>query len=224
MGLPVKVCGITRPQDAHEALRWGARALGFVFYPRSPRYVAPADAAAIVRGLPPFVTTVGVFVDAAPAEMNRIAGTVGLDRLQLHGSEPHAMLAELARPGYRAFRLREAADAEAVRAAPDGVVLLDAYVEGLYGGTGRTFDWRWARELARTRTVILSGGLTADNVAAAVEAVAPAALDVSSGVEAAPGRKSPEKLAAFFTALHHWEARTDTEPTPNRGAPHARAN
>jgi phosphoribosylanthranilate isomerase len=204
--IPVKVCGITRPEDAELAVELGAAALGFIFYRPSPRYVAPERVAAIVRGLPPYVTTVGVFVKEQPAAMNAIAELARLDRIQLHGDEPYAWVEGLSRPAYRAFRLKEAADVKAVEEAPDRQVLLDTYLPGQYGGTGRAFDWSWARglveRLARQgRRVILAGGLTPGSVAEALREVRPHALDISSGVEAEPGVKDEQKLRALFRAL-----------------------
>lgn len=226
MSVAVKVCGITRLEDARAALACGAQALGFVFYPPSGRYVTVEQAAAIVRELPPYVVTVGVFVNESAAHMNAVCAEARLDRVQLHGEEPHETLAALDRPGYRAFRVRGAADREAVEAAPDATLLLDTFRAGEYGGTGRTFDWEWARGLGRRRRIVLAGGLTPDNVREAVRTVQPAAVDVSSAVEAAPGRKDPEKLAAFFAALAGAsgdDASDDPADDPERSSGHARA-
>lgn len=219
--ISVKICGITRPEDAALAVDLGAAALGFIFYRPSPRYVTPERAAELVRGLPPFVTAVGVFVDESVDEMNAIAERCRLDRIQLHGHEPYETLARLVRPGYRAFRLQRPGDLDAVAAAPDRAVLLDTYQPDQYGGTGRAFDWSWARRLVERlgregRRVILAGGLTPDTVAAALREVRPHALDISSGVEAAPGVKDESKLRDLFRAL-------DTaQPTePQRSSRHA---
>ena len=146
---------------------------------------------------------VGVFVNASAAEINETAEYCGLDRIQLHGEEPHSLLAELRRPGYRVFRLRDAQQLAALEQEPDRIVMLDTYDPGLYGGTGRPFDWSWARRLGRERQVILSGGITPENIAEAVSQARPAAVDVSSGVEAAKGIKDPERIAALFQALQH---------------------
>jgi phosphoribosylanthranilate isomerase len=204
--IPVKICGITRMEDAQLAVDLGAAALGFVFYKPSPRCMTAERVAAIVRELPPYVTTVGVFVQTDVAEMNAIAERGKLDRIQLHGGESHDLLPRLSRPAYRAFRLKELGDVEAVEAAPDMDVLLDTYMPDLFGGTGRAFDWRWARRAVehlgrQRRRVILAGGLTPDTVEQAVREVRPHALDVSSGVETAPGIKDPHKLRSFFRAL-----------------------
>lgn len=209
--IPVKICGITRQEDARLAVELGAAALGFIFYKPSPRYVTPERAAAIVRTLPPYVTTVGVFVQADAAEINAVAERARLDRIQLHGGEPYELLERLTRPAYRAFRLKEPGDVDAVEAAPDADILLDTFMPDQFGGTGRAFDWSWARRLVERlerqgRRVILAGGLTPDNVAHALREVRPHALDVSSGVEAAPGSKDETKLRALFRALETLDA------------------
>lgn len=214
----VKVCGITRLADARVALDCGASALGFVFYAPSPRKISPDAAAELIAALPPYVTTVGVFVNETAPEMNRIARLCRLDRLQLHGEEPFSLLNELERPGYRAFRPRSDAEAAALADEPDEIMLLDTFHEGLYGGTGQAFNWDWAARLARQRRIILAGGLTADNVGAAVAAVGPYGLDVSSSMEATPGIKDAARITAFFQALAQ-----PPGSTPQRGATHASA-
>lgn len=201
MSVRVKVCGMTRLEDARLAEALGAHAVGFIFYAPSPRSVTPEQAAAIVRGLHPYTVKVGVFVRESAEHINAIAAACGLDRVQLHGGEPHDLLARLERPGYRALRLKDEADLAAAREAPDTTVLLDTYDPDYYGGTGRPFNWEWARELGRSRRVILAGGISPQNVARALAAARPAAVDVSSSLEAAPGRKDPDKLAAFFRAF-----------------------
>lgn len=198
---PVKICGVTTPGDAALAAELGAAAIGMVFWPDSPRAIDAARARAIVAALPPFVAAVGVFVDQVE-EAARIAGDVGLSAVQFHGSE---------RPdAWRGFPVRvikavSVADASASRAAADvpadATVLLDAHDPARRGGTGRVIDWSIAAAIARQRRIILSGGLSAANVAEAIEAVSPYAIDVSSGVESAPGRKDPARLRALFAAL-----------------------
>jgi phosphoribosylanthranilate isomerase len=210
----VKICGITTVEDALTAVAAGADVLGFVFAP-SPRQVSIEAAAAILRALPPFVTTVGVLVDQEPAP---ILERCPLDVLQFHGSEPPEQMRAF--PGVRAvkaFRVRASGDLESLRCyhgAADAI-LLDAYVSGVAGGTGETFPWALAQEAVARGLVapatgigngapplILAGGLTPDNVAAAIAAAAPYAVDVSTGVEAAPGRKDPAKVRAFIEAAH----------------------
>lgn len=201
MSFRVKVCGNTRLEDALTAVECGADALGFIFYRSSPRAADPAEVTRIVRKLPPFVVTVGVFVDETVPAMNEVVARCGLDRIQLHGHEPFAMMARLERPAYRARKLRSREDLDALLAEPDETVLLDTYDAGLHGGTGRPFDWEWARKAGQRKRVILAGGLNADNVARAVEQARPAAVDVSSSLESSPGIKDPRKIEAFFLAL-----------------------
>lgn len=194
----VKICGITNLADARHAVACGADALGFVFHPGSPRYVAPETVREIIAALPPLLTSVGLFVNQPPARMLETARFCGLDVLQLHGDEPPE---SCSLPPYRvikALRVRGAESLDQHDKYPVAALLLDAWVPGEYGGTGQVFDWPLAAEVARSRPVILAGGLTPDNVAAAVGAVRPYAVDVSSGVEAAPGRKDPDKVAAFI--------------------------
>lgn len=195
----VKICGITRVEDALAAARAGADAIGLVFYARSPRAVSVARAGEIVAALPPFVTAVGLFVDAAAADIRAVLKQVPLALLQFHGDEPPEQCRAHALPYIKAVRLRPEDDL-AERARPYGdaaAILADAYLEGVPGGTGRTLDWsRLTGRLARP--LILAGGLTPDNVAAAVAKVRPWAVDVSGGVEAGPGRKDAAKIAAFI--------------------------
>ena len=201
MTVPVKVCGITRLEDARAALEFGARALGFIFYRPSPRDLSPDRAAALARALPGGVTKVGVFVGERPEEINRIAALCDLQMIQLHGGEPPEILAELERPAYRAFRIEREEDLAVVEAAPDRTVLLDTFEVERVGGTGKTFHWGWARAIAANRRVILAGGLRPENVRQALDEAAPAGLDVSTGVESAPGLKDAAKIAALFRAL-----------------------
>ena len=199
MAVRVKICGITRLQDLHAACAAGADALGFVFYEKSPRHVTPEAAAALVRALPPFVQSVGLFVDAEPAFIARVLQTVPLDLLQFHGDETPADCARFGRPYVKAVRvnrdtdlLKYAADFDAARG-----LLLDAFVPGVPGGTGERFDWSLIPP-ALPKPVILSGGLTPDNVAEAVQRVRPWAVDVSSGVEASKGIKDAHQIARFI--------------------------
>jgi phosphoribosylanthranilate isomerase len=199
--IAVKICGITTPEDAALAAELGASAIGLVFWPKSPRAVDVARARAIVAALPPSIPAVGVFVNQQ-AEARRVAEHVGLAAVQFHGDEsvesyrdfPIRVIKAVAVAGDRAI--------EAAHAVPHGAdVLLDAHDPVRRGGTGRTIDWSVAAEIARHRTVILSGGLNPENVVEAIAAVRPAAIDVSSGVEATPGRKDPAKLRALFDVL-----------------------
>jgi phosphoribosylanthranilate isomerase len=200
----VKVCGITKLEDALAALEAGADMLGFNFYARSPRYVAPAAAREIIERLPEGAACVGVFVnEATPSDVERIAREAGLDAVQLHGDETPAYCQSLR--GLTTIKaLRVGGDYEVETAADfdTDAVLLDAYVPGERGGTGHTFDWSIAaRTRERVPQLFLAGGLTPDNVAAAVAAVRPYAVDVCSGVETSPGRKSPELIRRFVKAV-----------------------
>ncbi len=194
----VKICGITTVADAAVAVRAGADALGFNFYERSSRYVSVARARRIVASLPPFVWAVGVFVNETAATINRLAREVGLHVVQLHGDEPEALLLRLQRPVFRALHVGpERLVASSFRRAH--ALVLDAAQPG-FGGGGRTFDWSRARAIAQRRPVLLAGGLTPDNVAAAIATVRPLGVDVASGVESKPGTKDPHAVAAFVRA------------------------
>lgn len=197
MPVKVKICGVTRVADALHAARAGADAIGLNFSLRSPRRVSVEQAAAIAAALPAGVCTVGVFVDADREEIAAVAATVGLDALQFHGDEPPALCAGWDRKTIKALRVR---DATTLAGAGDWAVdfiLADAYVEGQAGGTGQRVPLAWLGGVARER-LILAGGLTPETVAEAVRAVRPAAVDVASGVEAAPGIKDPEKVERFI--------------------------
>ncbi len=198
----VKICGITCLTDALFAIEAGASALGFVFYAPSPRCVSPEVAADIIRQLPPFVTTVGLFVNASSAEVTRVLDRTGIDLLQFHGDEPEHFCRAFARPYIKAFRVRPELDLQeqvALYSSARGV-LLDAYRPGIPGGTGEVFDWALIPSALASR-VILAGGLNADNVAQAIGQVAPYAVDVSGGVEAVPGRKDTVRINAFMAAV-----------------------
>jgi len=192
----VKMCGITRREDAMAALAAGADALGFVFWPASPRYVNPREAAAIVRDLPHGSRVIGVFVDQPAGEIRDVVAECGLTGVQLHGDESASSMGAVGRPVIKAASL---ATAERVFGEwPESVpVLLDAHDPDRRGGTGQRIDWTRAAPLARRRQVVLAGGLTPENVAEAIAAVRPFGVDVSSGVEDAPGIKSAEKMRRF---------------------------
>jgi phosphoribosylanthranilate isomerase len=196
----IKICGITTREDALMAAELGAAAIGILFWPDSPRFVERERARAIVRALPPFVSAVGVFVNQVD-EAAEIAPAVGLSAVQFHGDEAPASYRGFPVPVIKAVAVRDAAAVEAAAAVPeDATVLLDADDRAKRGGTGRVVDWTIAARIARHRRTILSGGLTPLNAAAAIAAVAPYAIDVSSGVEAAPGRKDHAKLRDLFAA------------------------
>jgi phosphoribosylanthranilate isomerase len=198
----VKVCGITRVDDALLAAELRAFAVGFVFWPGSPRFIDPYRAPAIAAALPPDIVTVGVFVDQPAEYVKSVAGLVSLGVVQLHGSESIDDFAHVRCRLIRAVGLANEFDASSIDRIPSTVtVLLDAHDPILKGGTGRTVDWAAAAGIAKRRRTILSGGLTADNARAAVDAVRPFAIDVSSGVESTPGVKDAAKLRALFAAL-----------------------
>ncbi|MCY1206202.1 N-(5'-phosphoribosyl)anthranilate isomerase [compost metagenome] len=195
----IKICGITRIEDALAAIAAGADALGFVFYARSPRAVTPAQASAIIAALPPFVTTVGLFVDMSRAELTRLLSEVPLDLLQFHGDEGPDDCAGYGRPYIKALRVKAGDDVAAAIArypAASGI-LLDTFVAGTPGGTGEAFDWSLVPQDA-AKPLILAGGLTPENVADAVRQVRPYAVDVSGGVEASKGIKDAAKIQAFI--------------------------
>jgi len=202
MTTAVKICGITRAEDALAAARLGAHALGFVFCARSPRSIAPARAAEIVRALPPFVTAVGLLVDPAADEVERVLDGVPLGLLQFHGDETAEFCGRFRVPYLKVARVRPGLDLlqYARRYHEARGLLLDAFVENAPGGTGTAFDWSLIPR-GLPLPVILSGGLNPGNVADAIRRVAPWAVDVSSGVEASPGIKDPRKLAAFMNEV-----------------------
>jgi phosphoribosylanthranilate isomerase len=202
----VKICGITIPEDGLLAAEAGADAVGFVFYPMSPRRVEPVQAAAIARELPPLLARVGVFVDAPRDQMARTADEVGLDLLQLHGDEPPEALKGLPRRALKAVRVgADFSPDDALRYRAAAGVVVDTRLVGqtaMPGGTGTPFDWTRVRGLRdQVSFLMLAGGLDPDNVAEAIHEVRPHAVDVSSGVERLPGRKDPARVRAFVDAV-----------------------
>lgn len=198
----VKICGITNRDDALMAAELGADALGFVFYRASPRYVLPERAREIIERLPPFVTTVGVFVNEKKETVEEVIETSGIEAVQLHGEESPAYCASLRGVKViKAFRVRDEFHPERLGHYEVDAYLLDAYQKGLYGGTGKTFSWEMARRGKEYGRIILAGGLTPENVRQAVEAVQPYAVDVSSSVEQSPGVKDREQVRAFLEAV-----------------------
>lgn len=186
------------------AVELGAAAVGFVFWPGSPRFIEPDAARALVAAVPPFVATVGVFVDQPPEYVGEVARGLKLGAVQLHGREPVGAFAHLPPHVIKAVPMADGLDAESVAAGVPvaATVLLDAHDPVRRGGTGQTIDWQRAAAVARQRRIILSGGLNADNVRAAIAAVQPFAIDVSSGVESTPGVKDRNKLRALFAAVN----------------------
>lgn len=197
----VKICGITRWEDARRAAELGADALGFIFHAASPRYIEPARAAEIAGRLPPFISTVGVFVDAPADEIRSTIDVCRLSAVQLHGRETPDFCRGFSVRVIKAFRVRGARLPAHVADYAVDALLLDTYRAGVPGGTGETFDWEVACEAKRLGPVILAGGLRPENVAAAVKQVRPYAVDVSSGVEVAPGRKDHDRMADFVNRV-----------------------
>jgi phosphoribosylanthranilate isomerase len=202
----VKICGITRVEDATVAVSLGATAVGFIFWPGSPRRVAPADAAAIGAALPQEVWKVGVFVDAPADHIRRVIEEARLTAVQLHGNETPAAAAALNARVIKAIALEHVDRPEALDDWRGVPILLDANDPVRKGGTGRTIDWHRAAEMAARHDIILAGGLRPGNVAEAIARVRPSGIDVSSGVEASPGVKDHDKLRSLFEALRGVEA------------------
>ena len=201
MSVRVKICGITSIDDAQAAVEAGADALGFMFYEPSPRYLTPEEAGAIIRELPAHVARGGVFVDTDEATIRNTATTAGLDTLQFHGNESPDFCTQFKLRTIKAFRVKDGESLGQLAGYGTDAWLLDSYVQGVPGGTGERFNWDLAVEAKRLgRPILLAGGLTPDNAGEAVDQVAPFGLDVSSGVEAAPGRKDAAKMATLIAS------------------------
>jgi phosphoribosylanthranilate isomerase len=196
----VKICGITSIEDALAAVEAGADALGFVFYDKSPRFINPVRAAEIILRLPPFVQTVGLFVNEDAEQVNWTADYCGLDVVQLHGDETPEDCLEVNRRVIKAFRIQNNISIEPLGKYQVSGFLLDAWSPDAYGGTGRSFNWELARAAMQYGHVILAGGLSPENVAEAIKVVNPYGVDVSSGVESALGKKDAEKVREFIRA------------------------
>ena len=195
----IKICGITNIDDALMSIDVGADALGFNFVPDTPRYFKDIKAAAkIIEQLPPFITTVGLFVNADSALIQSIADECHLDMLQLHGDESPQFCQGFNRRVVKAVRVKDESSFSLMSDYRVSGYLLDTYVKGKMGGTGVAFDWRFAVKAKQYGQIILAGGLNPNNVGAAVQQVRPYGVDVSSGVEASPGRKDPDKVGAFI--------------------------
>jgi len=200
MMVRVKICGITNTEDALVAVEAGADAIGFVFHEKSPRNVSPQKAAAIIAKLPPFVQSVGLFVDADVERVNWVTDFCGVDLIQLHGDEDPEYCTEIRRRIIKVFRVKDAASLSSLGRYQVAGYLLDAWSPDAHGGTGKSFDWNLARELVGNRSIIIAGGLTPENVREAVDIVRPYAVDVSSGVESSPGEKDIDKVRNFIRA------------------------
>jgi phosphoribosylanthranilate isomerase len=197
----VKICGITNLRDARAAVEAGADALGFIFFPRSSRFISWREAGAIIAELPPFVARVGVFVDADVGTIRQAIAESGINHVQLHGEEPPGFGEELRLPIIKAFRIADESSLKPLERYPAEAFLLDSFTPGQHGGTGATFNWELAVKAKGTgKPIILAGGLTPENVAEAVQKVRPYAVDVASGVEAKPGQKDQDKVRRFISA------------------------
>lgn len=199
MSVEVKICGITTLEDATAALGYGADMLGFIFYSKSTRYITPIAAREIISALPTTIATVGVFVDASPKEVNQAVRISGIDTVQLHGTESPEECAKIRNAKViKAFRISKREDILGICNYNVDAILLDTYVKGTHGGTGETFDWTLAIEAKKYGPLILSGGLTPENISEAIATVRPYAVDVSSGVESSPGVKIHELIKQFI--------------------------
>lgn len=201
-----KICGITSLEDAQAAVYFGADALGFVFYPSSPRYIHPSDAAAIIHKLPPFVTCVGLFVNAEQKMLEKTVRDTGVDLVQFHGDESEDECGLSSKPWIKAIRVGEETDlaAESKRYNRANSLLLDTMVPGSYGGTGKAFDWSLVPKNI-DKPIILAGGLDLGNVIAAINATSPYAVDVSGGVELKKGVKDHDKMEEFIKRVRSIE-------------------
>ena len=197
----IKICGLTRAEDAEAAVEFGAQALGFVLWEGSPRCIAPADVRRITQGLPPFVTRVGVFVNPTADELARAVSQAEISVAKIHGKVPAFLGDQPPVRILRAVHLAEGAPDGIEPAVGDATVLLDAHDPARHGGTGKTIDWTRAAQVARTRRVILAGGLTPENVGEAIRVVTPYAVDVSSGIETRPGVKDHGLLRRFIAGV-----------------------
>jgi phosphoribosylanthranilate isomerase len=194
----VKICGITNLEDAKSAAEVGADAIGFIFYRESPRYIPVQKAADIIRAIPPFVLTVGVFVNETPEIIHEAVKRCSLSLVQLHGDETPEFCRSLNLRAIKAIRVFKEEDLNPIDSFPVEGILIDSYQPGQFGGTGMAINWKILKGISKNRPVILSGGLTPQNVEEAIETVSPYAVDVSSGVEKEPGKKDREKMKQFI--------------------------
>jgi Phosphoribosylanthranilate isomerase len=206
MPVKIKICGITQYEDAKVAVSLGVDALGFIFYPKSPRAIHPLDAREIIRRLPPFVSKVGVFVDDDAATIMNIVKRTGIDTVQLHGNEPPAICEELPVTLIKAFAVGPDFDLSSFGKYKVNGYLLDTWGDSQRGGTGRTFDWSIANSaMQKFGTVILAGGLGPTNIREALDSVHPYAVEFNSGVEIKPGIKNPHKMRDAVTLVKNWK-------------------
>ncbi|MEO2044090.1 MAG: phosphoribosylanthranilate isomerase [Nitrospinaceae bacterium] len=202
--IKIKICGITQLKDAVYAVKHGADAVGFIFYKKSPRSVAMKVVRDIIIKLPPFVHTVGVFVNEKVEGVNKIAEYCGLDLVQLHGNESPSFCRKVRPRVIKAFRVKDLQSIKQLEKYPVSGFLLDTFSESKHGGTGKVFDWNLAHPAKKFGPVIMSGGLTPLNIRQALSQVRPYGVDVCSGVEKSPGIKDPEKVRAFLENIRSW--------------------
>lgn len=207
-GVRVKICGVRSLAEARAAVEAGADALGFNFWPESPRYIEASDARAVIASLPPFISKVGVFVNEEAGRIAAAAISSGVDTVQLHGDETPDFCSRLRLLDHlkgvtliKAVRVATEADLEGIWLYPVSAILLDTKIKGNYGGTGRHFNWELARKASKLAPIILAGGLRIENVREAIASVNPFAIDVCSGVESVPGVKDPDKIRAFMAEV-----------------------
>jgi len=215
----VKICGITLPEQAVAISHLDVDALGFILYPKSPRYIDPGRIASIVESLPPFIKTVGVFVDEPVASLVESMAESRLDIAQLLGSDSEAYDRELTEAGInwiRSLRIRSSSDLEQISHYRNRYFLLDAWSKDAYGGTGQTFDWKMLEQIHDTKKIILAGGINAENVEQAIKDVNPYGLDISSGVETSPGVKSMELIRSLLGRIRNFEKTVSPNPTQIR--------
>ena len=202
--IKVKICGTTSLKDAFLAVESGADAIGFIFYKMSPRNISQKEAKEIILQLPPFIETVGVFVNETPDKINRIAEQCKLNSIQLHGEESPALCRRVKRKVIKAFRVKNADSLKSIASYDVSGFLLDSYNDGSKGGTGQVFDWNLALRVKKQGPVILAGGLNPYNVFTAIHRVKPYGVDVCSGVENSPGIKDHEKIRAFIKSVRRF--------------------
>jgi phosphoribosylanthranilate isomerase len=215
----VKICGITNWADARKSVEEGSNFLGFNFYRESPRYITPAAAGRIIQRLPKGTKTVGVFVNESEENILETARIAGLHQIQLHGDESPEMVARVQRklPVIKAIRVRNKLEiSRLLDFAKADALLLDAFNENEFGGAGKTFDWRVIRRAGVKKKLFLAGGLTSENIEEAIRIGKPYAVDVCSGIEARPGKKDPQQIAAFMRAVR--DAKPSRKPVAKRGA------
>jgi phosphoribosylanthranilate isomerase len=206
MNTRIKICGITRSEDAKTAAHLGVDALGFIFVEKSPRYIKPQDAAEIIRELPPFVSRVGVFIDESIENIVEICRIARIDTVQLHGSESPEFCSKVPFQVVKSISVKEDTDISIIDTYKSFGILLDTWSSGMSGGTGKTFDWNIAKKAcSRNEHIILAGGLGPSNIEDALQAVQPYGVDVNSGVEIRPGIKNPHKMRDVMRIISNWK-------------------